>query len=346
MSLNLRWLRNLTAVPLLCLIIGFASPASAQRASKRSGTVPSETSTFAQPQLLNAATDPTLRYPIGSLVGSLCASMAYGWLDISRTSAHFKVVQPLKRVNEGFEIRPGEISDIKIWQQAIRFRGGSKKYTIYYAPPDLWGSIRDCPAFWDVAGMGQRGTASIQEAFTNFDSVLAQVKAASAPPPPVAAPTAITPAVTTPEPKPAPSAAPAILLIAPSVTGSNQVVDTNESPMTLRGFAWTPRGSPSSRSMAHPPTCGRRAIGPRISGLNRCPFSRAETPLRSSPPMRPMWKRNLPFWSAIPPGPLPCPPKGLASRILSPCCTAKCPARASRIWSRSGASSFPPRMPT
>jgi hypothetical protein len=232
-------------VLLLCLIIAFASAAPAQeRASKRGGTMLSNVDIFTQPQLLNADTNPTLRYPIGSLVGALCSSMAYGWLDISHTGIHFKVVQPLKRLNEGFDLRAGEISDIKIWQQSIRFRSGPKKYTVFYASEDRWESIHNCPGFWDVASLGQRGTASIQEALSNFDSVLAQVKAATAPPPPVVAPPVVNPAVTAPEPKPTPSAPPAVLLIAPSGAGSNPVVDANESPLTIRGFAMDATGIP------------------------------------------------------------------------------------------------------
>ena len=204
----------------------------------------SDTSSFTQPQLLNADTDPTLRYPIGSLVGTLCASMAYGWLDISHTGIHFRVVQPLKRLDQGFDIRTGEISDIKIWQQSIRFHSGSKKYTIFYAPEDRWESIHNCPAFWDVANLGERGTASIRDALSNFGSVLAQVKAATAPPPPVVAAPVVNPAAAATEPKPAPFAPPAILMITPSGAGSNQVVDASDSPLTIRGFAMDATGIP------------------------------------------------------------------------------------------------------
>jgi hypothetical protein len=204
----------------------------------------SDTNNVDQPQILNADTDPTLRYPIGSLVGTLCASMAYGWLDISHAGIHFKVVQPLKRLNDGFDIRTGEISDIKIWQNSIRFHSGSKKYTIFYATEDRWESIHNCPAFWQVASLGERGTASIHDALSNFDSVLAQVKAATAPPPPVVARPAVNPPVTAPEPKPAPSAPPALVLLVPSGAGSNQVVDANDSPLTIRGFAMDSSGIP------------------------------------------------------------------------------------------------------
>jgi hypothetical protein len=170
--------------------------------------------------------------------------MAYGWLDISRGGIHFKVAQPLKRLNDGFDIRTGEISDIRFWQQAIRFRSGSKKYTIYYAPENLWESIHTAPDFWSVTSLGERGTGSIHDALLNFDSVLAQVKAATAPPTPVVAPPVVTPAVAVPEPKPAPSTPPAVVLLAPSGVSSGQFVDANDSPLNIRGFAMDTTGIP------------------------------------------------------------------------------------------------------
>ena len=244
MCLNRSGLRNGGLVILLLLMIGVVPDAVGQgRMSKRGGTVATGTNSFTQPQLLNAATDPTLRYPIGSLVGSLCASMAYGWLDVSRTSIHFKVVQPLKRLEQGFDIQKADIGSTKIVEQAIRFRGGSKKYTIYYASEDRWESIHNCPDFWEIASLGQRGTSSILDALSNFDGVLAQVQAAAVPPP-VVIPTVANPTVSVPEPKPAPATPPAILVMAPSGAGPDQVVDVHDSPMTIRGFTMDTSGIP------------------------------------------------------------------------------------------------------
>jgi hypothetical protein len=271
---------------------------------------------FTQPQLLNVGADPTLRYPIGSLVGALCASMAYGWLDISHAGIHFKVVQPLKRLDQGFDIRAGEISDIKIWQQSIRFRSGSKKYTIFYAPEDRWESIHNCPAFWDVASAGERGTASIQEALSNFDSVLAQVKAATAPPPPFVAPPVVTPAVTAPEPKPPPSAPPAILLIAPSGAGSNQVVDANDSPLTIRGFAMDSTGIPVVKINGAPANMRPQSNQAAEFWSEPLPLQPGANPIEITAANAAQLETKLVFVVRYTPKPAPVPPKGLSMQEI------------------------------
>jgi len=244
MGMRLRGLGRGCLVPFLCLVIGIASAAPAQRAAKRGGTIISDTNDFIQPQLLNAGTDPTLHYPIASLPGMTCAGVVYGWLDISHAGIQFKVVQPLNKLEAGFEARTADISEVKIWQTSVRFRIGSKKHVIFYLAESNWGSIHNCPAYFAAESLGERGTLSIYNAFLNFDSVLAQVKAATAPPPPVAAPPVVSPAATVPEPKPTPPAPPAIVLTTPSGAGSNQVVDANDSPLTIRGFAMDSTGIP------------------------------------------------------------------------------------------------------
>jgi hypothetical protein len=300
----------------LCLIFGFASTAPAQRTSKRTGTTLPNSFDFTQPQLLNADTNPTLRYPIGSLVGSLCSSMAYGWLDISRTSIHFQVVQPAKRLNEGFDIRIGEISDIKIWQQSIRFRSGSKKYTIYYASENRWETIHNCPAFWDVANVGARGTGSIQEALSNFDGVLAQVKAANAPPPPIAAPPAVNPVVTTPEPKPAPPAPPAILLIAPSGAGTNPVVDAKESPLTIRGFAMDTTGIPIIKINGVPANMRPQSNQSAEFWSEPLPLQPGENPMEIIASNAAHAETKVAFVVRFTPKPAPVAPKGLSKEEI------------------------------
>jgi hypothetical protein len=309
-------LRKYCTVFFLCLIMGFAPAAQAQRkASKRGGTGLSSTNNFTQPQLLNADTDPTLRYPIGSLVGSLCSSMAYGWLDISRTSIHFKVVQPLKRLDQGFDIHAGEISDITIWQQSIRFRGGSKKYTIYYAPEDRWESVHNCPDFWSVAGLGEQGTASIHGALLNFASVLAQVKAATAPPPPVAPPVA-TPTVTPPEPKPAPSAPPAILVMAPSGAGANQVVDANASPLTIRGFAMDSTGIPVVKINGSPANMRPQSTQAAEFWSEPLPLQAGENPIEITAYNAAHLETKLVFVVRYAPKPTPVATKGLSKEDI------------------------------
>ena len=218
--------------------------AAAQFAKRERAPVLSNTNSLAQPQLLNPDTDPTLRYPIASLPGLTCASLVYGWLDISHSGIHFKVAQPLNKLEDGFDALPADISEVKIWQTSVKFKIGQKKHVIFFMDPSNWGSIHNCPAYFAAESLGERGTGSIYNAFLNFDSVLAQVKAATTPPPPAVPPPAATPVVAAPEPKATAPAPPVVLLITPSGGAANQVVDANESPMTIRGFAMDATGIP------------------------------------------------------------------------------------------------------
>jgi len=47
-----------------------------------------------RPQLLNAGSNPTLRYPIVSFSGISVFSASYGWLDVSREAVHYNAVSP------------------------------------------------------------------------------------------------------------------------------------------------------------------------------------------------------------------------------------------------------------
>ena len=229
-------------VVFLSLVVGTAGAAQMQKATRRGESAPSYTSGFDQPQLINAETEPTLHYPIASLPGMTCASVVYGWLDISRGHVQFKVVQPPNKMEDSFEAAPAELSEVKIWQTSVKFRIGPKKHVIFYVPESNWGSIHNCPAYFAAESLGEKGTFSIYNAFQNFGTVLAQAKAAAAPPPPAVTPPVESPV--TPEPKPAPSEPPALVLTAPSGAAPNQVVDASDSPLTVRGVAMDSAGIP------------------------------------------------------------------------------------------------------
>ncbi len=242
MSLNRGGFRLSRKVLFLSLIICLASVAVAQRASKRPGKTITDTVDSIGPQLLNADTNPTLRYPIASFAGMLYASMVYGWLDISHAGIHFQVVQPPGKLDEAFDATAGEVSEMKISQNCIKFRLGAKKHTIFYLDEERWGSVRTGPAFWDAASLGERGTGSIYNALSNFDSVLAQVKAATPPPQTVVAQPIASPP---PLPQPAtPSSPPVIVLAMPAGARPDQVVELNESPLVVRGVAMDSAGIP------------------------------------------------------------------------------------------------------
>ena len=237
------WRRGRSAL-ILFLIISATSAAAAQLArkgsSRRGGRVDdADIEDALKPQLLNADTNPTLRYPIGSISGWSIRSLSYGWLDVSRGRIHYSVIQPADKLDEGFDIPTGEISEVKI-EMYLQFHRDKKRFAIFYLPQDRWGSLHSGPGTMAAASRGSLGTGSIYQALKNFDRVLALVKPPA--PPPVAAQPLVSPP---PEPKPAaPPAPPAIVLATPSGAGANQVVETDESRLVIRGVAMDSTGIP------------------------------------------------------------------------------------------------------
>jgi hypothetical protein len=237
------WRRGRSAL-ILFLIISVTSAAAAQLArkgsSRRGGRVDdADVEDALKPQLLNADTDPTLRYPIGSISGWSVHSLSYGWLDVSRGRIHYSVMQPAGKLDEGFDIPTGEISEVKI-EMYLQFHRDKKKFAIFYLPQDRWGSIHSGPGTMAAASQGSLGTGSIYQAIKNFDRVLAMVKP-PAPPPVVAQPLVSPP----PEPKPAaPPAPPVIVLSAPSGARADQTLEVNGSPLVIRGVVMDSTGIP------------------------------------------------------------------------------------------------------
>lgn len=242
-SLNLPGWGMSRTVRLLCLILSVSMVAPAGQFAKRVKKPDAPNiDALLKPQLLNADTDPTLRYPIASFSGWSVFSTSYGWLDVTRKGIHYSVVDPPGKVAEGFSYSAGEISEVKLVQTYVTFRTPAKKHTIFYIAQDRWGSIHSGPGAMRASSEGAFGTASILMAMQDFDRVLAMVK----PPPPPAPPVAAQPIATPPlEPKPAaPPSTPAIVLSAPAGAGANQVVEVDESPLVIRGVTMDSSGIP------------------------------------------------------------------------------------------------------
>ena len=242
MSLNREgWQKGRWALALF-LTISMTSAAAAQLArkgsSRRGGKVDDAAIEDAlKPQLLNADTNPTLRYPIGNISGWSVNSLSYGWLDVSQGRIHYSVMQPAGKLNEGFDIPTGEISEVKI-EMYLQFHRDKKKFNIFYLPQDRWGSIHSGPGTMAAASQGSLGTGSIYQAIKNFDRVLAMVKPPPTPPPVVAQPL-VSPAL---EPKPA--APPVIVLSAPLGARADQTLEVNGSPLVIRGVVMDSTGIP------------------------------------------------------------------------------------------------------
>jgi hypothetical protein len=138
-------------------------------------------------------------------------------------------------MSEGFNLANAEITDLKIESTYLMFRqgAGKKKYSVFYLSQDRWGTVHSGPGAIAAAGVGALGTASIFQAIRNFDNVLAMVK----PPAPVVAPA--------PEPKPsAPPSPPAIVVASPPGASPNHTVQSDETPLVVRGVAMDGTGIP------------------------------------------------------------------------------------------------------
>lgn len=153
---------------------------SKKRTAKNSGF--DDFSAMTKPQLLNADSDPTLRYPILNMSGSSIFSLSYGWLDINREGIHYTVVQPDKKKNESYAAGFNDLSEIKLKRNFLEFRHLKKRERIFYLREDRWRSIHSGPGLMNAANLNSAGTVSMGQTITNFDRVLALVK----PPPPPA----------------------------------------------------------------------------------------------------------------------------------------------------------------
>jgi len=228
------------------LIVTVPSVASAQARAKKSSRLaaPASSNTEVQPQLLNADTNPTLRFPIARASLSV-SSISYGWLDITRGGIHYTVEQPPKKLDDSFNASTAEIRDLKLEDRnnTVVFRDGNKRETVFYVPQDNWGSARGGREFFAATAEGASGTQSIYKTMLDFEAMLALVKSTAAPPAPViAAP--VVPASPPPSTPVAPPAPPAIVVSSPSGAGENQTVELNESPLVIRGVAMDSTGIP------------------------------------------------------------------------------------------------------
>ena len=245
MSLNseARHKGHFVLILFIILTMAVVPAATAQKtARKRSkGTPESDLSNIVRPQLLNADSDPTLRFPVSSLPGTVF-SITYGWFDITRSSVRYEVVQPASKAKNDFAVSRFDINELKFSRNYLAFRSGKKRQAIIYLPQNRWGSLHTGPGVQAASGREKLGTQSIYKTLLNFDGVLALVKPPAPPPPPIVAQPVITPP---PEPKPtAKPSPPALVLSAPSGAGANQVVETDESPLVIRGVAMDSTGIP------------------------------------------------------------------------------------------------------
>jgi hypothetical protein len=169
-------------VLLAAVFLGITSSLSAQR-RKSKAALDEDTGELPKPQLLNADTNPTLRFPVASFSGWSVFSTSYGWFDVTKSGIRYTPVEPPGKLNEGFEASFQDISNIELKYAYLYFRTGNKRRTVFYTSQERWGSIHSGPAAMQTAAAGAPGTASMLRAMKNFDGALALVKPPPSPEP-------------------------------------------------------------------------------------------------------------------------------------------------------------------
>ena len=223
---------------LLLLFLGIPSVGlGAAKRQKKSGDY--DLSGIVRPELVNAQTDPTLRFPVMNTAGSVF-SITYGWLDISSNTVRYTEMQPTRKAGHAFSVSRFAIGNLRLSRQWLEFKAPKKNEMFIYLSQDRWGTVHSGPGMGAAANRESLGTSSIYKTLMNFNGVLALVN-----PPPPPAPVIAQPVAPPPPPKPAaPASPPAIVLSSPPGAGDAQTLEWAESTVVIRGAAMDSTGIP------------------------------------------------------------------------------------------------------
>src|SRR4029077_9106240 len=94
----------------LAVIVQSALAVPTQKEKK--AAVDDQTNEVIKPEILNAESNPSLRYPVANFSGWSIYSTSYGWFDITRQGIKYTVVQPEQKSNESYESDLSQISEI------------------------------------------------------------------------------------------------------------------------------------------------------------------------------------------------------------------------------------------
>jgi hypothetical protein len=173
-----------------------------------------------RPDLINAKTDPALRYPVMPSEGSVFG-VSYGWLDISNSTIRYTAAQPKNKSERSFQLSSAD-----------------KRESLTYMPQDLWGTVHTSIGMNSAAKRESLGSASIYKTLLNFDRVMAMVNSGAATPAGVQS-------VTPPGTKP--TSPPAIVLSSPAGAADRLLLDWQDSTVVIRGVAMDNSGIPVVR---------------------------------------------------------------------------------------------------
>ncbi len=98
----------------------------------------SELANLVRPELVNAQTNPTLRFPVMSMPGSVF-SITYGWLDISSNTIRYTVVQPPSKSGHDFEVSRFAVNDLRLNSNVLSFKSPKQRQMLVYLSQDRWG---------------------------------------------------------------------------------------------------------------------------------------------------------------------------------------------------------------
>lgn len=149
-----------------------------------------------KPQLLNADSNPTLRYPVAVLE----SSVSCGWLDVTRTGVSYTVmvsgrrgrapagkkffageaqylVAPAEAAgSEDFSVSSSEIKANGLKGSVLMIAFSNRTPQLIYLPQEQWGTVEKPRQFSEAGVINLAGTMAIQRAMQNFGSVLAEMK--------------------------------------------------------------------------------------------------------------------------------------------------------------------------
>jgi hypothetical protein len=222
----------------MLLFLLFTVPAMGHAKKTAKKGEDSDLSTIIRPTLMNAQADPTLRFPVMSMPGSVF-SITYGWLDISSGMIRYTVVQPTRKSEHDFAVSRFALSELRLERTVLSFKAARRHEMLIYLPPDRWGTVHSGPGMGAAANRESLGTASIYKTLMYFDGVMALVK----PPAPPPAPNVVPPVVPAPAPVGPPSP-PAIVLSSPAGAAENQTIEWDQTTVVIRGVAMDSTGIP------------------------------------------------------------------------------------------------------
>jgi len=230
--------KDLTFLLLFSLLTVHVGEASQKPARQR--VKPEASTNEIRAQLLNADTNPTLRFPVARM-GHMNSTLSFGWLDISRTSIRYRVEQPPEKSQDSFEVTRAQMRGLDFQGLFLEF-SNPKMQRIFFLPPNEWDSFRRGFSIVSAAEGGAEMTRAIAQAIENFDLALSLAR------PPAPAPPAVTERPETPAAPPSKPAvqarAPSIVLVEPAGAGDERAVEADNSPLVIRGAVMDAGGIP------------------------------------------------------------------------------------------------------